>query len=207
MTFLRSLGPLALSTLLLARTAAAQESGAAPVVPPPAVEPTPPAAPSSSGSQWYGWQTLASDGATLLSTIALANVHSLNSNGNSAIVLTNLGVGFGLGAPLVHFAHGRPLTALADIAMRVGGVVVGALVGAAAMGSNGDSREDDMGAVVGLLLGGVVGSSAAVVVDATVLSWEKRGPARAATVGQAFTIEPTLGWAPGGGTLGVQGRF
>lgn len=92
---------------------------AAPVVRPPVVALRPPTPPPEVS---YRWQLLLTDllGAGLIS--AGAGLESSES------VITGAVIG-SVGAPIIHAAHGRPLTALASVGLRAGVVGLGALGG------------------------------------------------------------------------------
>ena len=198
----------ALPLLLLAGTAAADEPVAPPSAPPaPVSTPAEPPAPS----RWYGWQTLSADAATALTTVLVVQT------GNAGLAATNLGAGFSLGGPIVHLAHGRPLVALGDLAIRAGGVVLGALVAEAAFNCHAPSgppgsENDDHGAYgicqdLAVAYGGAIAGVAAIVVDASALSWDKPSTGSAATVGRSFTLEPTLTLTRDQAGLGIRGTF
>jgi hypothetical protein len=91
--------------------------------------PEPPCAPLTK-RHWYGWQTLATDGAGIALIIAGAGVQY-----QGPVAATAGGVGLGslfLGGPIVHMAHGRWGIGVLDFGMRltlpiVGGAVAGSL--------------------------------------------------------------------------------
>ena len=192
----------------------------------------PSAAPSSPDKHWYGGETLATDGAALLLLIpALAS----KDGGAQSMFAVGSVATFGLGAPVVHVAHGRIGTALGDLAMRVvlplGLGVLGGYLGSAgyqpsqtctASSDEYCTRQQDYGrlgaTLSGLFLGGLLGAGTATVVDAAVLAWAPVHPTpdvRAAPYPPprpALHVEPTVSVAPerAGGTratLGVMGTF
>lgn len=123
-------------------------------------------------SRWYGWQTLATDGAA----VALTGL-SLASDGSTSRAMFGVGGlgAFVLGGPIVHAAHGRWGAAAGSLALRVvtplGGAVVGALAGASA--SEDDGVVGLANAVVGMLVGFTIGTGAASAVDSAALAHEK----------------------------------
>jgi hypothetical protein len=68
---------------------------------------------------WYGWQTLATDGAALF-----LNFGQMQT-GHGALAA------YGLGGPMVHLIHARPMTALASFGVRVAFPVLGFAIGSA----------------------------------------------------------------------------
>jgi hypothetical protein len=122
---------------------------AAPSALPAAAEPEPAELPPPSAplvvtpvvESWYGWETLVVDGASVsLMTMAAA---SDNQGAQGPFALGGV-VGFSLGAPIVHAAHGRWGIAAADVAMRVGGVFLGGLIGTG-IGAATCTREESSG--------------------------------------------------------------
>jgi hypothetical protein len=89
----------------------------------------PPCAPLTK-RHWYGWQTLATDGAGIALIIAGAGAQY-----QGPVAATAGGVGLGslfLGGPIVHMAHGRWGIGVLDLGMRltlpiVGGAFAGSL--------------------------------------------------------------------------------
>ncbi len=118
---------------------------------------------SAASAEWYGYQTLATDGAS----IATGAVIVTAADGNSAV--TNLGVGlgalgYGLGPPIVHLANDRPGAAVGSLGLRLGLPLVGAITGAfATKGSDN---------FIGVFVGAVVGAVVAIALDASLLAWK-----------------------------------
>jgi len=155
-----------------------------PYYPPPWAAPPPDASADDSDEQenWYGWQTLAVDGTSL----ALA----IGGGASELGAVAGLGVtGLIVGAPIVHFAHGRVGTGFASAGLRVGLPIVGALIGVAAEDCH-DGRDwcGLGGAAVGVLVGGV----AAIALDAAVLAREdvKRDPSPIQRLGVSPIVDP-----------------
>ena len=140
---------------------AASAPGAARSLPPPTVA-THSAAPGSPPvtaprseveRRWYGWQTLIADGLS----IGLAPV--------------GVGVvGYFLGAPIVHWAHGNVDEGFGSLAIR-GGSALLILAGAICVfSSRKDTRPDECVAPIVLGVGGII---AAIPIDAAVLAYDE----------------------------------
>jgi len=111
-------------------------------------------------SRWYGWQTLAVDGASL-GLIVLG--YAAGSFGFAVVGE----LGLLLAAPIVHFAHGNIL-GLLSLGLRVASaalIVVG-------IGSTSDDEPNKSDA---LATAGLVGFGVTTVLDAALLSFEPRG--------------------------------
>ena len=129
--------------------------------------PPPPysAAPVREESKWYGWQNLTVDGATVVSTIAVAP-----ASGSAAA--TVFWSGYLLGGPIVHWANGQVGKGFASLGIRVGAPltlgVAGALIGSTG-GTSGDWDEFG-GAYLGAAIGLLAGYATAVALDAALLA-------------------------------------
>jgi hypothetical protein len=190
------------SSLSLASSVALAEGPDA--APPPAAAET--KAPAT--STWYGYQTLATDAvAGLLAIPALTSSSSATQQG--------FGVGtavmYGVGAPLVHFSHGRVGAGFADLGIRAAAPLLGALVGFAAGGGG-------FASIGGAVEGFGVGMGGAVAVDAALLAYDPAStdapaaPAPVRPAAKAATLEPAVAVTPertGGtrATVGVLGTF
>lgn len=116
--------------------------------------------PSSTETKWYGWQTLITDGASLLVT---------------PIVPVGGAGGYLLGGPIVHIAHGRPATAAASLGVRIGAPLLGWFTGKALAAHECSSCSSRLvGGIYGVI-GAGLGATAAVAIDAAVLG-RKRAP-------------------------------
>jgi hypothetical protein len=143
---------------------------------------------------------------------------------------------YGLGAPIVHFAHGRIGAGFGDLGIRVGMPVIlgffGAMVGAGTYQQTscntaadsfcdlGNALGQVAAAAEGAMVGGLIGIGGAVAIDAAVIAREpvkhddtddEQEPSMLRQPSTA-KIEPTLGVAPerqGGAraTVGVVGTF
>ena len=174
---------------------------------PTLVTPEPAAAAPARTTEWYGWQTLASD-AVSLGSIPL----ELSSASPSASYLFFASLsGYALGAPAIHVAHGHWRLAGEDLALRVGAVTVGSLLGAALGKPGTPSGCDGMRASClpdngnGLFVGATIGAVAAALLDASLLARDAR-PAETAPT-PAFAWLPSASLVSGGATAGVGGTF
>jgi hypothetical protein len=205
---LRLLAPLALVRLTPSKAARADE---------PAVTLAPPVSTPVS-TEWYGWETIATDGGSALA-LTLGTV-SDNPGAQWGLSIAGF-AGYGLGAPIMHAARGRWKTAVADLGLRVGAVLVGGLVGLGIGTAAVSSKPACPGLtsssscapflygldtqVNGMMIGAAVGAVTASVLDATVLARETRHHADTPSTG--FRWSPTLAPLPGGAAGGVAGSF
>jgi hypothetical protein len=158
---------------------------------------------------WYGWQTLTTDGAALALLLA-AGATTQSSNAAGAFGLASLGT-YALGGPIVHLTHDRPGTAVGDLVVRVavpiattllGGVIGNALV----PGSPCDSDLPCGGWIGGSILGLGAGVLTASIVDAAVFGYEPAAPKPHDEPHQDASrvrIVPSVGL----GTVGAVGSF
>ena len=77
-------------------------------------------------TNWYGWQLLVTDGASVAVFTAGA------SAGSTSPVMVRL-AGYLVGAPIVHLAHGRPGAAAGSLGLRALLPILGVYVGAAVL--------------------------------------------------------------------------
>jgi len=183
-----------------------------PVVTPTARAEAPPPSPPRTGGrtqkQWYGWETILADSASVV-------VFALGANANDGAGQTPLLAGglmsFAVATPLVHAAHGRWGMAVGDVGIRAGAVLVGSMSGAllgAALGSGPSNQWGGTtidGAESGLLVGAVLGALSASVLDAAVFARERVKPEETETA--AFTWGPSLRPVREGAVAGVAGTF
>lgn len=158
----------------------------------------------SSGSRWYGYQTLITDTASVLFAFSAAATGPV---GGVASVSTYV-----LGAPIVHLVHGNYAAFGASLGMRLGGPVIGGLgglgLGAVADDCRGGGGSFCSGPLVGALVGFVGGLVAAVAVDAAVLSKEPREPSLTAKRWDGKpTFAPSFAPSTQGATFGFGGAF
>ncbi len=173
----RLLGLLSLVVVLFAsRTAAADE--------PEADEPKP----ANVTREWYGWQTLATDGVSFAAMgMGFGSfIHEMNSNrtgDNHATSILLTGAGFGgyiFGAPTVHAAHGHWGKAGASFGMRTGPLALCGVIAAASAGQNSNSHAA-AGACAVLLFFGTI---ATVAVDSAIIAREDVVPPPPSTSAQ-----------------------
>lgn len=126
--------------------------------------------------RWYGYQTLIADGVAIAtsSTGVALTVSEAKAGGNDANPLPGLALaGLGattylLGAPIVHWAHGRVGVGFISLGMRILAPLAG--LGLGAVGSelaNGSKNQ------IGIPIGAAAGALTAVLLDATLLGWQR----------------------------------
>jgi hypothetical protein len=142
-------------------------------------------------TNWYGWQTLTTDGAAFTLAVAVAAV---NEGGKPVVGVTALAT-YLAGGPIVHAAHGNWGRAFGSLGLRLGAPIAGAFLGAALEDCRGGDFCGFSGAAVGL----VVGMGTAIVLDAAVLAREK--------VIEEPTLQPVVTTGKNGTYLGLAGRF
>jgi hypothetical protein len=181
--------------------------------------PAPAAAPATpeKATTWYGYQTLATDGVALALLIPAAG----GGAGTSGFGVGSLAM-YGLGAPIVHFAHGQIGKGFLDLGLRaaipIATTGIGLGIGSAIPANNQNAWLDTNnhaleGGAIGLVLGPII----AVVVDAAVLANEPAAKDGARDpeprpAPQSASLQPSFGVAPEktGGTrttVGVMGTF
>jgi hypothetical protein len=131
-------------------------------------------------SRWYGWQTLATDGAAVgLLTASLFTVDNDGRNSpSSALAWGALGA-YALGAPVMHFVHENPGRGLASFGMRVGAPIVLGFTGALLENCGGGGG--DFCGLGGALIGTSLGIIGAVAVDAAVFAYDDKPENEAAS--------------------------
>ncbi|MBL8612699.1 MAG: hypothetical protein JNL38_35490 [Myxococcales bacterium] len=154
--------------------------------------------------EWYGGWVLGTDalaGTLLVGSLA---VYGFDDR-MGGVLLLSAATTYVFGASIAHVAHGRPLSAVKSVGLRLGAPVVGALMGFGGFFAwrqlDGSTRESDRvasdGAKAFICLALTVPTSiaAASLLDAAALSW---APPH---------FGPTLEVARGGATLGVRGAL
>jgi hypothetical protein len=127
-----------------------------------------------STSNWYGWQTLITDGAAL--GIALLATDA-SSNSQTTLAVLAGGGSYLLGAPIIHAAHGRLGVGVGSLGLRVGAPIAGAMVGATLEGCGAFAGEEDPDSCDRpMLVGFGLGVAAAIAVDASLLARESSPP-------------------------------
>jgi hypothetical protein len=195
------------STSLLGSIAHAQED-------PHELPPAPPPQAPAPDRHWYGWETLAVDGATLVigGSVSFAGLASSAYGGSSVGLVTGASIlagGYGLGGPLVHAAHGHWGKAAGSLGTRIGAPLVFALLGRATtptdcqQGSCGvrTDRPMESGAILGII--------SAIVLDAAVFANEdvEPGAKRAAARSSGLELAPSVNVGRDRGMVGVEGVF
>jgi hypothetical protein len=205
---------LALAALWIARSSKADEDDYAPpsrtvVSETPRPVPVPVAVPTQveTRRQWYGWQTLSTDGAAL-SLLVLSGALLSNDNSDSggfALDSVELAAGtYVLGGPIVHAAHQNWGAAAASLGLRVGLPLTGILFGSAGCANDSDTH---LCGAVGL--GALLGIGTAIAVDASALGYEQVPVTSAATTRQplAAISTPYVVADAHRALLGVMGTF
>lgn len=147
-------------------------------------------------TQWYGWQTLSLDAAAVLLAFGASGGTAL-SEAAPLMGATSLGT-YALGAPITHLAHDNPGRAIGSLLLR-GGLPIA--FGAAGVGIEDCPDGGDFCGLSGALYGGLVGALTAVVVDATLLSYEEVPVEESALPNIGLAVDPR------GAALVVGGRF
>lgn len=160
--------PIVAASSMLATPACAGE----PAAPSTAME-VPPAEPSATSERrWYGYQTLAIDGAA----VGFGVLSGISDGRMSRTVFDIAGVGtYLLGGPFVHLAHGHIGKGLGSFGIRVGAplacLLIATMLGAAAAPNN-DGGAKLGGAVTGVEYGMLFGVVTASILDFAILAHE-----------------------------------
>jgi hypothetical protein len=188
---------LALLTALALGTPTGRALAAPTPLPPAAVAPTE-SAPEPEGWVWYGSRLMLADGASL----ALGFAGAVTSTG--PVALTGLG-GMVLGAPVVHLVEGQRGRALGSLGLRlVLPIAGGALAAWSEERGNKGGECNCMGGALAFVGGMALGMGVAMVVDAAFLGWRYQP---ATTRQTSVSVIPSFALAPGGGSVGLAGRF
>ena len=177
--------------------------GAAPVVPIEAPRRTTVHPRQDVQMSWYGYQTLVADGASVVSFVTgLALIQRTQMQPLGAGLATAGFFSYFLAAPTVHLVHGEVGRAFGDLAIRIGAPVLfgamGLLVGAA---TSRPPRGQYAG-LAGLVGGFATGLVGPIVIDASVLAYEKKP-----VVDAKLRLLPTAAITPTGLTGGLSGQF
>jgi hypothetical protein len=179
------------------------EAQAQPPAPCPAPAPPPRAAAKPkraepSQTEWYGWQTIATD------VLAVALLAGSGDSDDGRQVAAGLGV-YLLGGPAVHLAHGELGKAGNSLGLRAGlplaGGVLGYGLGALGCGDSEESLGDALCPVGMTALGVLVGAVGAVAIDAGAIAKKEVRPKLAVSL--APSVVPTKQ----GTTFGLAGTF
>lgn len=161
---------------------------------------------------WYGWQTLFVLAAS--TTVGLAGMFGGAASNSDAMVIGGSVVGSAgllLGGPIVHWARGNTAKGFEALGINFGAPVVGAGLGigiACAAGGCGNNSQG-YGVLLGMMFGGGAGLLTAVIVDVSVLSYDKAAPAGplASRRSPGWTILPDLKISREKTTFGFAGVF
>lgn len=162
--------------------------------------------PSDPMREWYGWQTLALDGASvsivLLGGLALAtDEYQLEEVGATWIL--GSAVPYLFGSPVLHAVRGHSGKAWASFGLRLGMPLAGYAAGAFPECHSGDFCKVGYGAV-----GGAIGIAGAMVIDAAWLAWERRSVRQSAGFRSgSIELTPKLVLSPDRGELMLVGRM
>ncbi len=161
--------------------------------PPVTSEPAPPPR-----RTWYGGQIFIVDAAAAAS-LGLGVALEKSNSDDSALALAGV-LGYWLGGPVVHIAHGHVFRALGSAGIRFFAPGVGGAVGLLASACVGLARCDGTPITLGVITGALVASA----IDGFALAYDEKKPARAPV---SLVLVPTFAPIPHGFSLGVAGSF
>jgi hypothetical protein len=121
---------------------------------------------------WYGWQTLAADGASLAAltlVVALSTQDRSRNVGNLSGLAWFGALGYELAPGIIHFVHRNPGRGFASMGLRLGLPLAGAFLGASAASGCSGGFACEAG---GVGLGALVGMTGAIAIDAAVLAYD-----------------------------------
>lgn len=158
---------------------------------------------------WYGWQTLATDGAAL-GVLALGlGAAADNQDVVRDVALVGWLGTYALGGPIVHAAHGRAGAALGSLGLRLAAPLTFAVISNSTADCDGwdDGRGHSCNGSE-LVPGLLIGMATAIVLDAAVLAHERVPPreSSALRVG-TVRINASLGHSRNESKLVVSGSF
>ena len=169
-----------------------------PAAPPARPWDDPPPTPPKPERPWYGWQTLATDGAAIALLVGTASAAAAADVSEGPVFTTGYTLGlatYALGGPVIHFAHGSPWRGLASFGIRV---PVPLLVTWVGLESDCSGGGECGGIAVSLGIGAMI---AAIVVDAAVFAYEDAPVDGAGT--QTLRLLPVVGFDRHGSSLGL----
>jgi hypothetical protein len=153
--------------------------------------------------EWYGFWGIAIDAVSFALPIIAYSSDNRTLNG-SGVPLAVGGMGYALGAPIVHLVHGEMWRAGASFGLRVlSPVVHGAVFYALTPCSNSADGWCQLGRGVGAVFAGAAGALVASIVDASVFAF-RRVPDESA---QAWHVLPNVAVSRQAVVLGVNGSF
>ena len=152
--------------------------------------------------EWYGWQTLAVDGA------ATGLFLSATADRGSTVLYGLSGVTYAIGAPSIHLGHGQWEMSIASLGVRVVTPLLGAAVGSyydncqtASVTTGPRSACSSKWETTGIAIGGLI----AAVVDGLVFAYQparQTGASARHAVSAPFSAGPSATLMPKGVMLG-----
>jgi hypothetical protein len=172
---------------------------AEPAPPPERAWDDPAPVPPKPERRWYGWQTLATDGAAIALLVGTASAAAAADLSEGPLLTTGYTLGlvtYALGGPIVHFSHGNTWRGLASFGIRVPVplLVIAASYEIECSGSGGACGEYTV-------LFGASAIIAAMVVDAAVFAFDDVPVGGAEN--QTLRLLPVVGLDRRGGSLGL----
>src|SRR6478735_3261542 len=150
-------------------------------------------------THWYGWQTLLVDGAALGVTIGGFWVRPANQDW-SVVSIAGIGA-WAVGAPIVHWSHGRVGVGFASLGFRLALPALGLLLLSTPCSSS-ECSEQILAASLGLAI-----IPAPMVLDAAWLARERQTSEAAPSVHGGLNLAPFVTAFGARRMLGVSGRF
>lgn len=151
--------------------------------------------------EWYGWQTILVDAASIAVMIGGVN------HGGGAGPVVGL-VGYTVGGPIVHVANGEGGRAGASLAVRVLLPAAGAALGYASYHKSTNPNAMDFGPGLDAAVLGFVGGLVACVIDAAAIARHDVPAEPITKKPNALSVVPQIGASPRGGVqAGVGGTF
>jgi hypothetical protein len=141
--------------------------------------------------RWYGWQTLSVDGGAAALGLAALAIELRDVPPNEALtgsLLLGGGLAYMAGGPAIHLLHDRPLQALGSFGLRGGLTLFGGALGLASATCPPPDGEYGNCGLGPLIMGAAAGTIVAMVLDDTLLAWEK--PAAGAASQARLGITP-----------------
>jgi hypothetical protein len=182
-------------------------------------------------TRWYGYQTLATDAASIALGAASASVGPTRTGDALGVLALS---SYLAGGPTAHFARGFVAKGFGDLAVRIGAPLVCGLVGgmissalyepppqpepqnleeAVTNGVAGAVAAEvgpAVAAVEGMYYGALVGAAVAMATDAAFLARERvqhEPRPQASAAPPSATIRPSIAPSRGGATAGIMGTF
>jgi hypothetical protein len=147
---------------------------------------------------------LATDAASVVLLVGAVSVSTSSQGSSSAggwLGYASLAT-YVFGGPVVHIAHENYGRAAGSFGLRVGGPIVGGVLGCAA-----DDSSGDFGCLGGLALGLLLGTLTAVVVDSAALAYEKVPETAAAQTPRISVTTNVALMRKSGAIVGLSGNF